>query len=74
MMKRKAADEWKLRHNQVRAERVGETGMWLVSADVTGERGRDYVGYGPTSVMNPAAEVVAQVPLSTIGMVRWHIV
>ena len=74
MMRRKAAAEWKLRHNQIRAERVRETGMWLVSADVTGERGRDYVGYGPTSVMNPTAEVVAQVPLLTIGMVRWGIV
>ena len=48
--------------------------MWLVSADVTGERGRDYVGYGPTSVMDPTAEVVAQVPLLTVGMVRWRIV
>jgi hypothetical protein len=48
--------------------------MWLVSADVTGERGRDYVGYGPTSVMNRTAEVVAQVPLLTVDMVRWCIV
>jgi 5-aminopentanamidase len=43
--------------------------MWLVFTDVTGERGRDYVGYGPTSVMNPTAEVIAQVPLLTVGMV-----
>ncbi len=74
MMRREAANEWKCRHNRIRAERVRETGMWLVSADVTGERGHDYVGYGPTSVMSPTAEVVAQVPLSTVGMVRWPIV
>jgi 5-aminopentanamidase len=43
--------------------------MWLVSADVTGERGGTHVGFGPTSVMNPAADVVAQVPLMETGMV-----
>ena len=71
MMKREAAEQWKPRHNQVRAERVRETGMWLVSADVTGERGNDYVAYGPTSVISPTTRVVAQVPLSTVGMVEW---
>lgn len=36
MMRRPAATYWKDRHHQVRAERVRETGMWLVSADITG--------------------------------------
>jgi 5-aminopentanamidase len=69
MMKRQAAEIWKLRHNQIRAERVRETGMWLVSADVTGERGDTHIGFGPTSVMNPSVDVVAQVPLMETGMV-----
>ena len=69
MMKRGAAEEWKLLHNRIRAERVRETGMWLVSADVTGARDELRVAYGPTSVMNPEAEVVAQVPLMATGMV-----
>jgi hypothetical protein len=56
-------------HNVIRAERVRETGMWLVSADVTGERDECRVGYGPTSVMDPRVEVVAQVPLMTVGTV-----
>jgi hypothetical protein len=43
--------------------------MWLVSADVTGARDASRIGYGPTSVMNPHADVVAQVPLMTVGMV-----
>jgi hypothetical protein len=43
--------------------------MWLVSADVTGARDDLRVGYGPTSVMNPAAKVVVQVPLMATGMV-----
>jgi predicted amidohydrolase len=69
MMKRQAAEEWKQRHNQIRAERVRETGMWLMSADVAGERGDTHVGFGPTSVMNPSADVIAQVPLMEPGMV-----
>lgn len=68
MMKRKDAEAWKLRHNAVRAERVRETGLWLASADVTGARDDTRVAYGPTSIMNPDADVVAQVPLMTTGM------
>jgi predicted amidohydrolase len=68
MMRREAAVHWKDLHNTIRARRVRETGMWLVSADVTGERDEHRIGYGPTSVMNPRAEVVAQVPLMTTGM------
>jgi predicted amidohydrolase len=69
MMKRQAAETWKCRHNAIRAERVRETGMWLVSADVTGSRDEGRVAYGPTSIMNPDAEVVAQVPTMAVGMV-----
>lgn len=69
MMALQAAEEWKLRHNSVRAERARETGMWLVSADVTGSRDLNRIAYGPTSVMNPSGDVVAQVPLMTEGMV-----
>jgi predicted amidohydrolase len=69
MMKRQAADAWRCRHNEIRAERVRETGMWLVSADVTGSRDDGRVAYGPTSVMNPDTEVIAQVPTMMVGMV-----
>lgn len=69
MMKRSAADDWKCRHNLIRAERVRETGMWLVSADVTGTRDATRIGYGPTCVMNPNGDVIAQVPIMTVGMV-----
>ena len=68
MMRREAATHWKDLHNQIRAGRVRETGMWLVSADVTGERDEHRVGYGPTSVINPRAEIQAEVPLMTTGM------
>jgi len=69
MMKREAAEVWKLKHNAIRAERVRETGLWLASADVTGARDDTRVAYGPTSIMSPDADVIAQVPLMTVGMV-----
>jgi hypothetical protein len=37
--------------------------MWLLSADVTGERGGTRIGYGPTAVLDQSANVVAQAPL-----------
>lgn len=67
MMPRKAAETWKAAHNAVRGERCRETGLWLISSDVTGERdGR--VAWGPTAVLNPAGEVVAQLPLDQTGL------
>ncbi|GIG65341.1 carbon-nitrogen hydrolase family protein [Phytomonospora endophytica] len=68
MMRREVAPYWKDRHHAIRAERVRETGMWLASADVTGERGDTHVGWGPTSVIAPDGEVVARVALGTVGM------
>jgi len=62
MLPRQVAIEWKDKHNAVRAQRCRETGLWLMSADVTGAReGR--VAWGPTAIINPAGEVVAQLPL-----------
>lgn len=67
MMHRKTAETWKAAHNAVRGERCRETGLWLISSDVTGERdGR--VAWGPTAVLDPAGEVVAQLPLDQTGL------
>ncbi len=68
MMKREAALKWKHRHNVIRAQRARENGVWLLSADVTGERD-DRIALGPTAVIDPAGNVIAQVPLSEIGMI-----
>ncbi|MCA2213517.1 carbon-nitrogen hydrolase family protein [Jidongwangia harbinensis] len=68
MMRRRNAERWRPLHHAIRADRVRETGMWLISADVTGQRDEQRIGYGPTSVINPAARVVAQVPALTVGM------
>ena len=68
MMRREKAFWWQERHNQIRTERVRETGMWLVSADVTGQRDPARIGLGPTCVINPAGQVVARVPTGTTGI------
>lgn len=68
MMRLENAEKWKDRHNEIARERVRETGLWLVSADVTGRRDDRRIGYGPTCVINPRAEVIAQVPLMTTGL------
>ncbi|NUO56908.1 MAG: carbon-nitrogen hydrolase family protein [Hamadaea sp.] len=67
MIRRASAESWRDRHNEIRTRRVRETGMWLVSADVTGERGTSHIGYGPTCAINPDGEVIAQVPSLTMG-------
>ena len=39
MLKRSTAEKYKSLHNLVRGQRCRETGLWLISSDVTGERG-----------------------------------
>ncbi|MFC4017075.1 carbon-nitrogen hydrolase family protein [Micromonospora sp. GCM10011542] len=68
MMRRDKALWWQDRHNEIRARRVQETGMWLISADVTGERDESRIGLGPTCVIDPVGQVVAQVRTGTTGM------
>jgi predicted amidohydrolase len=68
MMDRRTAEEWKLRHDPIRADRAREGRVWLLSSDVTGEWG-DRISYGPTAVIDPSGNVIDQVPLMTTGMV-----
>ncbi|MDP1617603.1 carbon-nitrogen hydrolase family protein [Phenylobacterium sp.] len=67
MLPRAIAVEWKDRHNLVRGDRCRETGLWCLSADVTGERG-DRVAWGPTALLDAQGEVVAQLPLDAPGL------
>jgi predicted amidohydrolase len=74
MLRREKAEKWKYKHSEIGAERVKETGLWYVRSDVTGIRPPDQYGversaYGPTQAMNPKAEVVAQVPIMTVGLI-----
>ena len=67
MLPRAIALDWKDRHNPVRGDRCRETGLWCLSADVTGAQG-DGVAWGPTALLDPAGEVVAQLPLDGPGL------
>ena len=74
MLKRETAEYWKNKHSEIGVKRVNETGLWYVRSDVTGIRpagqyGVERIGYGPTQAINPSAEIIAQVPLMTVGMI-----
>lgn len=72
MMRRINAEKWKEEHNRIRSSRCVETGLWLVSADVTGEReGR--VAWGPTAVIAPSGQVVAQLPLERANVLFYSV-
>lgn len=69
MMRRANAAKYKELHHPVRQKRATESGVWVVSADVTGPGDGDRVCYGPTSVIDPRGVVVGQVPLFSEGSV-----
>ncbi|MCL1876413.1 MAG: carbon-nitrogen hydrolase family protein [Synergistaceae bacterium] len=74
MLRRETAEYWKDKHSEICAERVKETGLWFVRSDVTGihppgQYGVERIGYGPTLVMNPTTEIVAQAPFMTVGLI-----
>lgn len=67
MLRNETAEEFKHFHHKIRRDRAIENRVWLLSADVTGERdGR--ISYGPTSAINPEGEIISQVPLMKTGM------
>lgn len=72
MLSVKKAEAYRDRHNVIRGERCRETGLWLISVDVTGTRG-DRISYGPTAVLDPAGRVVAQLPLGEPGLLVFDI-
>lgn len=67
MMPRQRAEMYRDVHNAARGDRCRETGLWLISSDVTGERdGR--IAWGPTAVLDPDGQVMAQLPLDELGL------
>lgn len=72
MMSIEKAEIWKLKHNQVRAKRCIETGLWLMSSDVTGKR-KGNISYGPTAIINPKGIVTEQLPLNEPGLLVYEV-
>lgn len=72
MLPRARALEFRDVHNVARGERCKESGLWLISADVTGQRD-DHIGWGPTAVLNPTGEVVVQLPLDRPGLLIYDL-
>jgi predicted amidohydrolase len=72
MMNRARAEMYKDVHNAERANRCRETGLWMASADVTGERG-DMVSWGPSAIISPTGEVVAQLALNRPGLLTFDL-
>ena len=68
MMSHEKAKKYKHLHLSMRTERVKEKRVWMLSADITGEReGR--IAYGSTSAINPHGEIVRQVPFMETGII-----
>lgn len=72
MLPTATAEVFKDIHNAVRGERCRETGLWLLSADVTGERD-GCISWGPTAVLSPTGAVAAQLPLGEVGLLVFDI-
>jgi len=72
MLPRAKAEIYRDVHNDERAKRCRETGLWLASSDVTGERG-DMVSWGPVAIITPAGDVAAQLPLDETGLLTFDI-
>lgn len=73
MLPRSVAQTWKDRHNKIRGQRCRETGLWLLSSDVAGNRNEN-VALGPTALLNPSGRVVAELPLGKPGLLLSEIV
>jgi predicted amidohydrolase len=67
MMQRQKAEYYKAQHNEIRSQRCKKSGLWLMSADVTGQHG-DRVSLGPTAVIEPSGAVASQLPLNEPGL------
>ncbi|MGP4804247.1 carbon-nitrogen hydrolase family protein [Agrobacterium cavarae] len=66
------AVEFKDVHNIARGDRCRENNVWLVSADVTGQRDGN-MAWGPTAIIDPSGQVVAQLPLEEAGLLIYDL-
>ena len=57
------AENWKEKHNIIRAERAREAGLLLVASDVIGERD-GCRAYGSTAIISPGGIIASEVPIN----------
>jgi predicted amidohydrolase len=67
MMQRQKAELYKALHNDIRSQRCKESGLWLMSSDVTGQR-ENRISWGPTAMIEPSGAVASQLPLNEPGL------
>lgn len=67
MLRHDTAEKYRKLHNSVRGQRCKETGLWLMSSDVTGER-EGHLALGPTAILNPDGDVEEQLPFGRIDI------
>lgn len=72
MLPTATAADWRHKHNLVRGQRCRESSLWIMSADVTGSDD-ERSAWGPTAVLNPAGEVLAQLPLDKPGLLIFDV-
>ena len=72
MLPRAIAEKYRDVHHAVRAERCRETGLWMLSSDVTGDTPTD-IGLGPTAVLNPEGELISQLALGRSGLLIYDL-
>lgn len=66
------AEKYRDVHHAVRAERCRETGLWMLSSDVTGDTPTD-IGLGPTAILNPEGELISQLALGRSGLLIYDL-
>lgn len=63
LMRPPVAAKYKNLHHPPRQQRARETGLWIITADVTVPPDACRISYGPTAAIDPTGVVVSQVPL-----------
>ncbi|MGL5009513.1 MAG: carbon-nitrogen hydrolase family protein [Paracoccaceae bacterium] len=72
MLPRPRAEAFRHVHNTARAKLCRETNLWLISSDVTGTRD-GMAAWGPSAVISPEGEIVAQLPLDQPGLLTFDL-
>jgi predicted amidohydrolase len=68
MLRAETAERWRDKHVENLIVRAKETGAWVISSDVVGER-ENRIAYDCSAIVNPDGIPEARVPETSPGMV-----